>query len=53
LSWRLFDRETGWSSVWPVGKGAAATPPQALEVVLSVGRFEQVRRVLPLPQGHP
>jgi len=53
LNWRLFDRDVGWSYVWPVGKGAAATPPQALEMVLSAGRFEQVRRVLPLPQGHP
>ncbi|AHC33062.1 type II secretion system protein GspJ [Pseudomonas fluorescens] len=53
LNWRLFDRDVGWSHVWPVGKGAAATPPQALEMVLSAGRFEQVRRVLPLPQGHP
>ncbi|OYT79250.1 type II secretion system protein GspJ [Pseudomonas sp. PGPPP2] len=53
LSWRLFDRDTGWHRVWPVGKGAAQKPPQALEMVLSVGRFEQVRRVLPLPQGAP
>lgn len=53
LRWRLFDRDLGWSSAWPVGKGAAQTPPQALEVVLSFGRFEQVRRVLPLPEGRP
>jgi general secretion pathway protein J len=53
LSWRLYDPETGWSSVWPVGKGAAARPPQALERVLSTGRFEQVRRVVPLPQANP
>lgn len=53
LSWRLFDRDTGWHRAWPAGKGAAQTPPQALEMVLSVGRFEQVRRVLVLPQGSP
>lgn len=53
LSWRLFDPETGWHGVWPVGKGAAQRPARALEVVLSVGRFEQVRRVLPLPQSAP
>ena len=49
----MFDSDTGLHRVWPVGKGAAQTPPQALEMVLSVGRFEQVRRVLPLPQGAP
>ena len=53
LNWRLYDREIGWSGVWPVGRGAATTPPQALEVVLSSGRFERVRRVWLLPQGHP
>lgn len=53
LNWRLFHRDSGWHSEWPVGKGAAQAPPQALELVLSVGRFEQVRRVLPLPQGPP
>ncbi|WP_073524741.1 type II secretion system protein GspJ [Pseudomonas fluorescens] len=53
LNWRLFDPDTGWSNVWPVGRGAAQTPPQALELVLSVGRFEQIRRVLLLPQGPP
>jgi general secretion pathway protein J len=53
LSWRVFDQDIGWSNAWPVGKGAAQVPPQALEVVLSAGRFEQVRRVLPLPQGLP
>lgn len=53
LSWRLFDTEAGWSSIWPVGKGAAARPPQALEVVVSAGRFEQVRRIVPLPQANP
>lgn len=53
LSWRLFGPEMGWSQVWPVGKDAATTPPQALEVVVSVGRFDQVRRVVSLPQARP
>lgn len=53
LQWRLFDREAGWSAVWPIGRGAAQIPPQALEVVLSSGRFEQIRRVWTLPQGNP
>lgn len=53
FSWRLFGHETGWSAVWPVGRDAALNPPKALEVVLSSGRFERVRRVWPLPQGHP
>ncbi|WP_421524111.1 type II secretion system protein GspJ [Pseudomonas yamanorum] len=53
LSWRLYGGENGWSSVWPVGKGAASAPPQALEVVLSAGRFQQIRRVVPLPQVRP
>lgn len=53
LSWRLFAPQTGWSHVWPVGKDAAANPAQALEVVVSVGRFDQVRRVVSLPQARP
>ncbi|MDD2058607.1 prepilin-type N-terminal cleavage/methylation domain-containing protein [Pseudomonas sp. GD03860] len=48
LSWRLHDGQTGWRTHWPV---AATAPPQALEVVLSTGRFEQIRRVILLP-GH-
>jgi len=53
MSWRLYDGERGWSSVWPIGKGAAGAPPLALEVVLSAGRFQQVRRVVPLPPVRP
>jgi len=53
LSWRLYDGENAWSDAWPVGKGAANAPPRALEVVLSAGRFQQIRRVLPLPQVRP
>lgn len=53
LNWRLFEREVGWSTVWPVGRGAAKAPPQAFEVVVSTPGFERVRRVWSLPQGHP
>ncbi|MBY8947323.1 prepilin-type N-terminal cleavage/methylation domain-containing protein [Pseudomonas sp. SH10-3B] len=53
LSWRLFDPETGWSALWPLGRGAAATPPQALEMVLTTGQFERIRRVWLFPQAHP
>ncbi|AEV60478.1 type II secretion system protein GspJ [Pseudomonas ogarae] len=44
LSWRVFDRQRGWHS-----ETAGDTAPLALELSVSVGRFEQVRRVLLLP----
>lgn len=51
LSWRLFDPQSGWRSDWPVGgKVNTAT---ALELQLSVGRFESIRRVLLLPGALP
>jgi general secretion pathway protein J len=49
LSWRLFDAQAGWRSDWPSG----AKPPLALEVQLSTGRFEGIRRVLLLPAALP
>lgn len=51
MSWRLYDKHTGWRSDWPPGKAAPKTAPKALEVQFSVGRFERVRRVLLLPEG--
>lgn len=51
MSWRLYDEHTGWRSDWPIGKEAPKSAPKALEVQFSVGRFEQVRRVLLLPEG--
>lgn len=51
LSWRLFDDESGWRGDWPTGAGVKA--PLALEVQLSVGRFESIRRVLLLPAALP
>lgn len=51
LSWRLFDRQTGWRSEWPAGKDLRA--PMAVELQVSVGRFEAIRRVLLLPGALP
>lgn len=51
LSWKLFDRKTGWRHEWPVSRGQSATRPQALEVTLSAGRVEQIRRVVHLPRN--
>ena len=46
LSWRLFDPQRGWRS-------ETVDEPLALELMLSTGRFEQVRRVLLLPGSLP
>jgi len=51
LRWRLYDRESGWRSEWP--SGSAASPPLALEVQLSAGRFQSIRRVLLLSGAAP
>lgn len=51
LSWRLFDSQSGWRSDWPTGQGVKA--PLAVEVQLSAGRFESIRRVLLLPGALP
>lgn len=51
LSWRLSDRESGWRSDWPSGRGAKS--PMALELQVSAGRFETIRRVLLLPGALP
>ncbi|MHC8356212.1 type II secretion system protein GspJ [Pseudomonas sp. LB3P81] len=51
LSWRLFDRQTGWRNEWPSGRDAKA--PLAVELQVSVGRFEAIRRVLLLPGALP
>lgn len=51
LSWRLFDSQAGWVSHWPVGQESNA--PMALEVQISVGRFDGIRRVLPMPGTLP
>ncbi|MBT2338212.1 MULTISPECIES: type II secretion system protein GspJ [Pseudomonas] len=48
LSWRVFDPQRGWRS-----ETAGDPTPLALELQLSVGRFEQVRRVLLLPGALP
>ena len=51
LRWRLFDAEAGWLSDWPAGQHKKA--PMALEVQVSVGRFEAIRRVLLMPGSLP
>ncbi|UZE24241.1 prepilin-type N-terminal cleavage/methylation domain-containing protein [Pseudomonas sp. B21-056] len=48
LGWRLFDPQRGWH-----GETAGDAPPLALELTVSAGRFEQVRRVLLLPGALP
>jgi general secretion pathway protein J len=53
LSWRLFDSKTGWRDDWPVSRAKPAPRPKALEVTLSTGRFEQIRRVVLLPGNAP
>ncbi|MEA1029064.1 type II secretion system protein GspJ [Pseudomonas sp. N-137] len=48
LSWRLFDPEQGWYT-----ETRNEQSPLALELVVSTGRFEQIRRVLLLPGALP
>jgi general secretion pathway protein J len=47
LSWRLYDGQTGWRS------SGRVTEPLALELQMSAGRFEAIRRVLLLPGASP
>lgn len=47
LRWRVFDSQSGWSSDWASGPGGNTS--MALELQVSVGRFEAIRRVLLLP----
>ncbi|MEJ5060379.1 MULTISPECIES: type II secretion system protein GspJ [unclassified Pseudomonas] len=47
LSWRLFDSQSGWRS------DQRGTLPLALEMQVSTGRFEAIRRVLVLPSVLP
>lgn len=51
LRWRLFDPRTGWVDQWP--RGAESGTPLAIEVEFSAGRFDAIRRVLPLPGAAP
>lgn len=48
LSWRVFDRQRGWRR-----ETARGSAPLALELIVSAGRFEQIRRVLLLPEALP
>ncbi|WP_433738308.1 type II secretion system protein GspJ [Pseudomonas putida] len=47
VSWRLFDAQAGWRSDGHV------KAPLALEMQLSAGRFEAIRRVLLMPEALP
>lgn len=47
LSWRLFDDQAGWLG------DQSVKAPLALEVQVTAGRFEAIRRVLLLPQALP
>lgn len=51
LHWRLFDRQSGWRKEWTPGRGTQA--PLAVELHMSAGRFEAIRRVLLLPGALP
>ncbi|WCM51792.1 type II secretion system minor pseudopilin GspJ [Pseudomonas sp. WJP1] len=51
LRWRLYDSQVGWRGDWPSGQHLKA--PLALEIQLSAGRFEAIRRVLLLPGAMP
>lgn len=47
LRWRVFVPGRGWLAEWP-GAASIAAPPSAVELTLSVGSVQHVRRVLPL-----
>ena len=49
LTWRIYDPASGWRNHSVSVQDALA--PMALEMQLSVGRFELIRRVLLLPGG--
>ncbi|MNP38098.1 Pseudopilin GspJ [compost metagenome] len=51
LSWRLFDDQAGWRGDWPDGQRVKA--PLAVEMQVSAGRFDGIRRVLLLPGALP
>lgn len=53
LRWRLFDRKEGWRNDWQASRPKPVSRPRALEVTLSAGRFEQVRRVVLLSGSAP
>lgn len=52
LSWRLYDPRTGWRADWPDAESTRKTLPTALQLEFSAGRFEQIRRVMLLPEGY-
>ncbi|NWD66283.1 type II secretion system minor pseudopilin GspJ [Pseudomonas gingeri] len=51
LQWRLYVDKVGWRSDGASTPGRTSVHPRALEITLSVDRFEQIRRVILLPEG--
>ncbi|MGP0011862.1 type II secretion system minor pseudopilin GspJ [Pseudomonas sp.] len=51
LQWRLYVDKAGWRGEGASTAGRSPVHPRALEIVLSAGRFEQIRRVILLPEG--
>jgi general secretion pathway protein J len=51
LKWRLHAPKNGWIEESPLGAGQRSKHANAVELTLSVGRFEQIRRVILLPEG--
>jgi general secretion pathway protein J len=51
VRWRLYDSQVGWRGDWPSGQSPKA--PLAVEMQMSAGRFEAIRRVLLLPGALP
>ena len=51
LRWRLYDSQVGWRGDWPTGLNRKAS--LAVEMQMSVGRFDAIRRVLLLPGALP
>ncbi|WP_246237669.1 type II secretion system minor pseudopilin GspJ [Pseudomonas akapageensis] len=49
LRWRLHAGSSGWHAQWPLAEPQEHAPT-AVELVLSVGRFEQMRRVVVFAQ---
>ena len=51
LQWRLYVDKVGWRGTGATTPGHAIVHPRALEITLSAGRFEQIRRVILLPEA--
>lgn len=45
LRWRVYADSSGWQTQWPLANPPGQAP-KAVELLLSFGRFEQIRRVV-------